>query len=673
MAQRHYLDFELLIIRAGEAYRAEVVASPGGQASVEFSLPFSGERLENLLLRLGRPRVGVLGAGSSGMEAARTLGGGLFGAAFGGDILACLRASREEARRQGAGLRIRLRLAGTPELADLPWELLYDQALGRFLALSAATPLVRYFDLPEPPRPLRVQLPLRVLAIISAPSGWEPIDAGREWDNLRQASAEAEREGRAVLERLEPATVDALHHRLQRGEYHALHFVGHGGFRDGRGEGVLVFEDEHGGGRLVSAEEFGTLLHNHDPLRLAVLNACEGARSDPQDPFGGTAQTLVRQGLPAVIAMQLPITMAAAATLSRELYGALALGLPVDQALTEARVALRAGGNELEWATPVLFLRARDGVLYEVQAPASPPSDSTGHRESRPLPDEPRVARQPAPPPAPPPTQAAGQGGLDELRTRAAEYFWSEDWERAVPVLSELASGLPGDRTWASRLEKARHLLELTHLYSAGARACEVGEWAAAVEPLEKLTSLRADYEDAAALLERARQGLEAAKRRHEVAELYAEGTRAHEARSWGEAIGWFDQVLALQADYRDAAARLEDSRRHKERADLYAELRQLHVELRHLYEQGTRAYAARNWAEAISHLDALLALDPGHQDAAGLLESAKHQKEAEEQEERAGLQPAELYDNGRKASEPRSWAEAVQQFEAISKLKAAS
>ena len=86
---------------------------------------------------------------------------------------------------------------------------------------------------------------------------------------------------------------------------------------------------------LVSATQLGTLLQDH--RTVCVLNACKGGRSGADDPFAGTAQSLARQGIPAVIAMQRSVSDAAAIVLAQELYGALAVGYPVDAALTEAR------------------------------------------------------------------------------------------------------------------------------------------------------------------------------------------------------------------------------------------------------------------------------------------------------------------------------------------------
>jgi tetratricopeptide (TPR) repeat protein len=112
-------------------------------------------------------------------------------------------------------------------------------------------------------------------------------------------------------------------------------------------------------------------------LRVAVLNACEGARSSKQDPFAGSAQTLVQQGIPAVIAMQFEIADDVAQTFAHELYGALADSYPIDAAVTEARKAIFAMGREIEWATPVLYLRAPDGRIFDVDRSAATPATTT--------------------------------------------------------------------------------------------------------------------------------------------------------------------------------------------------------------------------------------------------------------------------------------------------------
>ncbi len=111
----------------------------------------------------------------------------------------------------------------------------------------------------------------------------------------------------------------------------------------------------------------------------------------------GLAQGLVRRDIGAVVAMQFPISDGAASTFSREFYGATADGFPVDQAVTNARKALLAEFGS-EWATPVLFLRSPDGVVFD---PASLGTTAGGATTADPLP--PGVPGLRTPPVAPGP------------------------------------------------------------------------------------------------------------------------------------------------------------------------------------------------------------------------------------------------------------------------------
>lgn len=361
-----YLDFDFDVVRQGTRYRGRVLSSPAGQASHEFAIPFNRLELENFYLRVGRARRGTRRIGSPEMNAARDYGRRLFEATFGGDVNACLRAALNEAQRQDKGLRIRLRLTEAPELGDLAWEYLCNPALERFLSLSVDTPVVRYLDLPEAIRPLKVTKPLRVLVVVSSPSDHPALDVEREWSKLKQALSDLEGRGWVQLDKLSDGRLATLQKRLRSEAWHVFHFIGHGGFDSQAQDGTLIFEDSAGKGHAVSGEYLGALLHDERTLRIAMLNACEGARTSLTDPFSGVAQSLVRQGVPAVIAMQFEITDDAAITIAHEFYGAIADGYPVDGALAEARKALFAQGNDIEWGTPVLYMRSPDGHIFEI-------------------------------------------------------------------------------------------------------------------------------------------------------------------------------------------------------------------------------------------------------------------------------------------------------------------
>jgi hypothetical protein len=92
-------------------------------------------------------------------------------------MIAQLRSSVEQTQERDRGLRIRLRLTDAPELADLPWEFLYDSAHNHFLTTSNQTPVVRFLDLPQRVTPLKAALPLRVLVVIASPRNLKRLDA----------------------------------------------------------------------------------------------------------------------------------------------------------------------------------------------------------------------------------------------------------------------------------------------------------------------------------------------------------------------------------------------------------------------------------------------------------------------------------------------------------------
>jgi CHAT domain len=278
MAEIAYQDFDLSLDKAPEGFRATVRASPAGSASSDFVLPFDTVKLENYILRLGRVRRGVRRIDSPESLAAREFGGALFQAVFTGEVRACLRSSLDDTLRRDEGLRLRLRV-NAPELWGLPWEFLYYPTRNQFLALSVHSPLVRYIELAEPVPVLAVDPPLRVLAMISSPSDHPPLDVEREWRLLNDAVGTLHPARRVVLERLHEPTLSALQRRLRRHDYHVFHFIGHGGYDQEKDEGVLLLEDEDHKGDVVSSRHLGMLLHDHRPLRVAVLNACEGARA----------------------------------------------------------------------------------------------------------------------------------------------------------------------------------------------------------------------------------------------------------------------------------------------------------------------------------------------------------------------------------------------------------
>jgi formylglycine-generating enzyme required for sulfatase activity len=382
-----YQDFDLLIEQAGAGvYQARVLRAPGGRARNSFQLSSDVWDLAALLadltgpLRDLRPVEGSAGQGQPAAEPAARLGGALFQAAFNGDVGACLRVSQEHAKRRGEGLRVRLYFDEAPDLAGLPWEILYERRARRFLILSRRTTIVRCLELPGAVHLPLVEPPIRLLVVLASPRGLPRLAAEEEWSRISAALAGAGTAAFIVPERLPKATLPALGKALRDGACHALHFGGHGLFDRGLGDGVLHFEQEEGGARRVDSHRLGVLL-DHPHLRLVVLNACYGGRSSGQDALSGLAQSLVLGGVPAVVAMQFPVTDRGAIVFAGHLYQRVAEGMPIDAAVAASRREMFLLGTP-DWGAPVLFLTAPDGRLFDVPAATGEP----GGGGSRPAP-----------------------------------------------------------------------------------------------------------------------------------------------------------------------------------------------------------------------------------------------------------------------------------------------
>ena len=419
-------DLEIICPQGGNRLCARVLESPQGDCPfIDVKWPFDADTENRLLseiyggLRQRRGR-------SSPASTIQDFGGKLFEAVFAGDIEHLFRSSLDTSFREGKGLRIRLRLPEDSELHMRPWEFLFDTEGREFLAVREHTPLVRYLPVAQPIPPITVEGPLRVLVALSSPTDHPRLDIAREWEILCHALEPSISAGQLVLRRVPGhCTFDNLRDSLRHFGAHIFHFVGHGI------PGALVLEQESGKGLEMEATHLRSAFPSGALPRLIVLNACSGAIT-LDVPFSGLAQGFLRQGVPAVVAMQASITDDAAMIFTRYFYRDLVEIGAVDASLTEARLRMQGNGHPIEWGTPVLYMRALSGQLFQPAAntavnpdernlskepparPLAPPPRAEPHlyerKKTRDMPAKPDAA----PPPPPPP--AAGQGERKKTR-----------------------------------------------------------------------------------------------------------------------------------------------------------------------------------------------------------------------------------------------------------------
>src|SRR5215218_9245305 len=569
-----YLDFELEIRGGGPREYPVAVRSPAGEAQGQMRFPFDEwelkdrlQALEIALLRSGGTRRRIA---SPEEHTVQDFGRGLFESLLVGDVRTRYEMSLSEARRQGKGLRLKLRIQPS-ELAVLPWEFLYDAERDRYPSLSSNTPLVRYLDLPQSVEPLRVSPPLRVLGMVASPSGLDPLDVKHERRLVEEAIKGLREDGLLEITWLEGQTWRHLMRAMRRGPWHIFHFVGHGGFDPTTEEGAIALSNDTGHMHLLRARSLAELLDDHYPLRLVFLNSCEGARGSESDAFSSTAATLVRRGVPAVVAMQYEITDRAAIEFSRDFYEALADSLPVDAAVTEARAAVSMD-SMLEWGTPVLYMHSPDGRVFDVLASAPhahPPPESEDRQEE----DQLRQYHE-----------AVESAWVDE-KLESNDVQWLRDLANNQLSLSpttaaDIEREVVGDTKEAilERLERAareqEHRKRLEALYAQARRSYSNQEWQATLDLFEEIHAEDPAYPDPEGLLASTREALEAEERTQRVATLYDQGQRHMKAEEWQQALECFEEVQRLEPNYRETKALLEQTRQevsaeHAEKAEV--------------------------------------------------------------------------------------------------------
>lgn len=291
-----------------------------------------------------------------------------------------LRVAWDRAEHHGRGLRLRLGI-DPPEINAWPWELLHDPQRDRTFATSIATPLVRYLDRTDQfggLTNLKAELPLKMLLILPKSAD---LNLVKERAVIEQAIVPLDEvlqlkvvEGNVTRARFADALITDA--------YEIIHGSGHGSFLDG--VGYIGLNNTDGSPDWVDGQVMGRFVVNCKSLKLGVLNVCSSGKVDEGRAFQGLAPQLVRSGVPAVVAMQFPLSDDAAMTFAEEFYRRLCMGENsigrVDVAATYARnmLAILYPGDRC-FAAPVVYTHAADGVIFTLQkqtaAPPAAPTD----------------------------------------------------------------------------------------------------------------------------------------------------------------------------------------------------------------------------------------------------------------------------------------------------------
>lgn len=272
------------------------------------------------------------------------------------------------------GLKILLEVAPAADhLLAVPWELLVlpvargeaDAAGGEFLLLTYDIALVRQVQGAGHHTAPVIDTPLTLQAFVAAPIDGQPIDIERTRTALMAALSN---EAAARSWYAGPATLMKLNQRLRTAQPQILHLLCHGDQQD-TGYGLrndLLFTHQDGLVHRVSAFDLAPTLTLAPSLQLVVLQACysgsipllehvHSADRYERSALESIALSLVRQGIPAVIAMQGPVAQEAAGVFVQRLYEVLAEGGSLERAVAVGRIAMQATNAWIDWSLPVVY------------------------------------------------------------------------------------------------------------------------------------------------------------------------------------------------------------------------------------------------------------------------------------------------------------------------------
>ncbi len=252
------------------------------------------------------------------------------------------------ARRTLDAIPDRILLVTTDDAIDaIHWEYTY----GPDGFLVAEYPFVRGLTPDQRIAPLTLDSGLHIVAIPSNPldKRLNPLNIDGEWTRLQGIIRKVPRA--VTLERAYPPTIEQARSQVANQRHRVMHFMGHGGQDDDAGA-FLCLEKENGTLDPVTAKRFVQRVRGS--VFLVTLNACVSATPGPT-PFSNLAAALARQKVPYALGMRMSIHDDDARDFSRLFYSELASGVPVEEALFQARLTLASSPRTWATGVPVLY------------------------------------------------------------------------------------------------------------------------------------------------------------------------------------------------------------------------------------------------------------------------------------------------------------------------------
>jgi tetratricopeptide (TPR) repeat protein len=219
----------------------------------------------------------------------------------------------------------------------------------------------------------------------------------------------------------------------------------------------------------------------------------------------------------------------------------------------------------------------------------------------------------------------------DQAQKHAAE----GNWELAISTYESLLQQAANYKDANARLEEARQQLEqkqisqqLENDYAAGLAALKTRDWTKAILAFEKILGQDPNYRDAQQRLDEARSELERESTETIIARYYADGVAALDKNDLGGALVAFEKVRKLDPQYREVSERLREIEAHlqknAERRPTPAGSAALAQQLDAFYAEAMAAVEKEDWTQAVIALEKLQLLQPDYRDVSSHLVKAR-------------------------------------------------
>jgi hypothetical protein len=148
----------------------------------------------------------------------------------------------------------------------------------------------------------------------------------------------------------------------------------------------------------------------------------------------------------------------------------------------------------------------------------------------------------------------------------------ARNWEQAVAAYTLIADTDPDYRDTNTRLAEARHQQQLATLHAEARRLHEARQWAAVIKVGEQLQAIDPGAADPDGVITSARAELAADQQAAKLAADYRMGLRLIDTGRWKEAVEALERVTQLESTYQDAPALLNRARQELAQAAELAE-----------------------------------------------------------------------------------------------------